>query len=134
MQFNHDMPRKKLPSYVPLEVLVYGDLIIEIYADDQLPNGRGMPGQYKKIETFNLALEILWNAKEDAKRGLRKQLFVDIRISAVCLERELTKKHGRRHSIQIQQRICRAALRTWGHTGDDQVRLPYVFDLQQKTI
>ena len=133
LRLNNVMPRKKRPTYAPLEVFYYPDLIVEVYADDELPNGRGMPGQYKKIETFNLALDILRDAKEDSKRGLRKQLFVDIRISAVRLERELSKKHGRRHSIQIQQRICRAALRTWGHTGDDQVRLPYVFDLQQKT-
>ena len=66
--------------------------------------------------------------------GLRKQRFADIRKSAVVLERELVKKHGRRHSIQIQQRICRVALHTWGLTGDDQVRLPYVFDSQQKSM
>ena len=126
------MPRKKRPTYNPLEVFESADLIVEIYADDELPNGRGMPGQYKKIETFNRALEILWDAQADAKKGLRKQLFADMRISAVVLERELVKKHGRRHSIQIQQRICRVALRTWGRTGDDQVRLPYVFDSQKK--
>ena len=134
LRLNADMPRKKRPSYKPLEVFIFDDLIVEIYADDQLPNGRGMPGQYKKIETFNRALEILWDAQADAKMGLRKQLFADMRKSAVVLERELFKKHGRRHSIQIQQRICRGALHTWGLTGDDQVRLPYVFDSQKKSL
>ena len=133
LRLNGGMPRKKHPIYNPLEVFEYVALIVEIYADDELPNGRGMQGQYKKIETFNRALEILWDAQADAKKGLRKQLFADMRISAVVLERELVKKHGHRHSIQIQQRICRGALRTWGLTGDDQVRLPYVFDSQQKT-
>ena len=130
---NDGMPRKKRPNYAPLQVFVSEDLIVEVYADDERPNGRGMAGQYKKIETFNRALEILWDAQADAKMGLRKQLFADMRKSAVVLERELVKKHGRRHSIQIQQRICRVALHTWGHTGDDQVRLPYVFGSQQKT-
>lgn len=131
---NAGMPRKKRPIYAPLEVFYYDNLIVEVYADDELPNGRGMPGRYKKIETFNRALEILWDAQADAKKGLRKQLFTDMRKSAVVLERELVKKHGRRHSIQIQQRICRAALHTWGLTGDDQVRLPYVFGSQQNSI
>lgn len=134
MQLNDGMPRKKRPTYTPLEVFIYTDLVVEVYADDELPNGRGMPGQYKKIETFNRALEILWHAQADAKIGLRKQLFADMRKSAVVLERALVKKHGRRHSIQIQQRICRAALHIWGLTGDDQVRLPYVFDSQQKSM
>jgi hypothetical protein len=134
LRLNIGMPRKKRPIYAPLEVFYYSDLIVEVYAEDELPNGRGMPGQYKKIETFNRALEILWNAQADAKMGLRKQLFADMRKSAVVLERELVKKHGRRHSIQIQQRICRVALHTWGLTGDDQVRLPYVFDSQQKSM
>jgi hypothetical protein len=133
LRLNVAMPRKKRPAYVPLEVVESDELIVEVYADDELPSGRGMLGQRKKIETFNRALEILWDAQADAKKGLRKQLFADMRISAVVLERELVKKHGHRHSIQIQQRICRAALRTWGLTGDDQVRLPYVFDSQQKT-
>ena len=133
LRLNVGMPRKKRPTYPPLKVFVYVDLIVEVYEDDKLPNGRGMPGQYKKIETFNRALEILWDAQLDAKKGLRRQLFADLRKSAVVLERELTKKHGRSHCIQIQQRICRSALKTWGHTGDDQVRLPYVFDSQKKT-
>ena len=132
MRLNVGMPRKKRPAYEPLEVTEYDDFILEIYADDERPNGRGMPGQYKKIETFNLALEILLCAQADAKMGIKKQLFADIRISAVVLERELTKKHGSRHSTQIQQRICRVALRTWGMAGDDQVRLPYVFDSKKK--
>jgi hypothetical protein len=126
------MPRKKRPVYEPQEVFVYDDLIVEVYADDQMPNGRGLQGRYKKIETFNRALEILLSAQQDAQKGLYKQFFADVRKSAVVLERELAKRHGRRHSIQIQQRICRAALHTWGYTGDDQVRLPYVFDSQSK--
>ena len=130
---NDGMPRKKRPNYAPLQVFVSEDLIVEVYADDERPNGMGMAGQYKKIETFNRALEILWDAQADAKMGLRKQLFADMRKSAIVLERHLVKKHGRRHSIQIQQRICRVALHTWGLTGDDQVRLPYVFGSQQKT-
>jgi hypothetical protein len=126
------MPRKRPVKYDPIEVHQSGDLIIEVYADDQLPNGRGFPGKYKKIQTFNLALELLLQAKLDASKGLRRQLFAAMRNSASALERELTKAHGHRHSIQIQQHICRVALRTWGLTGDDQVRLPYVFDSQTK--
>ena len=55
--------------------------------------------------------------------------FADVRKSAVVLARALTERHGRRHSEQIQQRVCRVALRIWGLTGDDSVRLPYVFEL-----
>lgn len=51
-------------------------------------------------------------------------------MPGIVLERELTKRYGRRHSIQIQQRICRAALRTWGLTGDDSLRLLYMLDVQ----
>lgn len=124
------MARKPPICYQPVETYDYGDLIVEVYPDDQLPNGRGLPGRYKKFQTFHNALELLWDAGQDAKKGLRAQLFADLRKSGIVLERELTKRYGRRHSIQIQQRICRAALRTWGLTGDDSVRLPYLLDIQ----
>ena len=125
------MPRKKRPRHPPLDVYHYDGLIVEVYADDQLPPGRGLHGQYKRIQTLHLALGLLADAKDDATKGLRKQFFADIRISAAALERALTQKYGRRHSIQIQQRICRSALRIYGMTGDDSVRLPYVFDPQK---
>lgn len=126
------MPRRKRPVPEPLETYHYTDLIVEVYPDGQLPTGRGLPGRYKKMHTFDLALELLWEAKQNARRGFEKQFFVDIRVSAAALERALTKRHGRRHSLQVQQRICRAALRLYGLTGDDAVRLPYVFDGQRK--
>jgi hypothetical protein len=126
------MPRKKPQVHLPLDAYQYDGLIVEIYADDQLPPGRGMHGRYKRIQSLHLALELLLNAKEEAKNGLRKQFFADIRISASALERALTQRHGRRHSIQIQQRICRSALRIYGMTGDDLVRLPYVFDSMKR--
>ena len=125
------MPRKKHPRHPPLDVYHYDGLIVEVYADDQLPPGKGLHGHYKRIQTLHLALRLLADAKDDATKGLRKQFFADIRISAVALERALTQKHGRRHSIQIQQRICRSALRIYGLTRDDSVRLPYVFDSQK---
>ena len=67
---NVAMPRKRPVKYDPIETYQFGDLIIEVYADDQLPNGRGFPGKYKKIQTFNLALELLLQAKLDASKGL----------------------------------------------------------------
>lgn len=124
------MPRKKQLRHLPIDVFHYDGLIVEVYADDQLPPGRGMHGQYKRIQTLHLALELLADARDDASKGLRKQFFANIRISACALERALTLKHGRRHSIQIQQRICRWALRIYGQTGDDAVRLPYVLRSQ----
>lgn len=128
------MPRKKFPIPKPIEVYDYGDIVIEVYRDDELPASRGSHNKYKAIQTFYLALELLWNAKQDSLAGIRRQFFVDIRLSAAALERALTKQHGRRHSIQIQQRICRRALYTYGLTGDDQVRLPYVFDSQKNRV
>ena len=50
MRLNNGMPRKKRPTYTPLEVFVYDDLIVEVYADDELPNGRGMPGNTKRLK------------------------------------------------------------------------------------
>jgi hypothetical protein len=128
------MPRARPPVYSPIAIYVYSDLIVEVYRDDEFPAGRGLHGRYKKAQTFDLALQILLDAREEAKKGIRRQLFADIRKSAAALERELTRRYGRRHSIQIQQRICRRALHLYGQTGDDQVRLPYVFDSQKQGV
>ncbi len=124
------MPRKRPANHAPVEVHVYADVIVEVYRDDELPSGRGLYRRYKVAETFYLALSILCEARDNAAKGIRRQLFADIRMSAAALERELARRYGRRHSIQIQQRICRRALHLYGQTGDDQVRLPYAFNSQ----
>jgi hypothetical protein len=120
------MPRKKYPKPTPIAIYSDEDYVVEVYEDGQLPKGRGLHGHYRRIQTLHLALEVLLDARDQAKAGFQKKKFLEIRQSAVALERELAQKHGRRHHIQIQQRICRSALRIYGLTGDDAVRLPYL--------
>lgn len=81
------MPRKKVPPPKPIEVYHYDTIVVEVYRDDELPTGRGLHARYKKADTLQLALELLLEARDDAKRGLRKQFFADIRNSAVVLAR-----------------------------------------------
>ena len=125
MRLNDGMPRKKTIQPEPIEIQDYGYMIVELYDSDVLPTGRGLHARYKREATFAFALEVLWQAREDAKRGFRQQLFANIRNSASKLAEELEHKHPKRHSKSLMLRICRAALSLYALTGDDNVRKQY---------
>ena len=126
LRLNDGMPRKKTIQPEPIEIQDYGYMIVELYDSDVLPTGRGLHARYKREATFAFALEVLWQAREDAKRGFRQQLFANIRNSASKLAEELEHKHPKRHSKSLMLRICRAALSLYALTGDDNVRKQYL--------
>lgn len=127
------MPRKKTAKSLPIEVYDFGDVVLEIYADGQLPKGRGLHKKYAKYQTFHNALETLLEAKADLKRGVRKQHYFDLIRSARALAVEVRCRFGVAQSLEVTTRICRFALRTFAMaTKEDQVRLPYQFDFQEK--
>jgi hypothetical protein len=126
MRLNAGMPRKKPIQPEPFEIQDYGYMIVELYGSAKLPTGRGLHARYKRDETFALALEFLWQAREDAKCGFRQQLFVDIRNSASKLADQLEHKYPKRHAKSLRLKICRAALSLYAMTGDCNVRKQYI--------
>jgi hypothetical protein len=126
LRLNVGMPRKKTIQPQPIEIQDYGYMIVELYGSEVLPTGRGLHARYKREATFAFALEVLWQAKEDAKRGIRRQQFANFLNSANKLAVEVERKHPNRHSKSLMLRICRAALSLYALTGDDNVRKQYL--------
>jgi hypothetical protein len=123
---NVGMPRKKTIQPQPIEIQDYGYMIVELYGSDVLPTGRGLHARYKRDATFAFALEVLWLAREDSKRGIRRKQFANFLNSANKLAVEVERKHPNRHSTSLMLRICRAALSLYALTGDDNVRKQYL--------
>jgi hypothetical protein len=126
LRLNDGMPRKKIIQPQPIEIHNYGYMIVELYGSEVLPTGRGLHARYKREATFAIALEVLWQTREDAKRGVKRQQFANLLNSAIKLAAEVERKHPNRHSKSLMLRICRAALSLYALTGDDNVRKQYL--------
>ncbi len=134
------MPRSIKPQPEPLYYIEEGIATIAVYRNKHLPFYRGSNTHYARVRLIEFCLRILLRARDIANLKtsgrLAKQKFVDMRMNAKILAREVNKRIGKKRNVRKIEDICRAALRLYALTKDDGVRAnysvhsPYTLDIQ----